>query len=317
MTYLIIAFVLLICLLLYFRVANRYNIIDQPNHRSSHSTITIRGGGVIFPLAVLIAFILGNVSWTLTLAVLMVAIVSFVDDIHPLSQLPRFATHLLASLLVVYEVGLLQYSLWWVPLVLFLLIAWVNIFNFMDGINGITVLYALVTIISFALLPVHEEQRDLLAVVGIACVLFGFFNVRKKARAFAGDVGSVSLALLLGYFMLKTIIVTQNPFYLLFFIVYGVDACFTILFRLIRKENIFLPHRTHLYQYLANELKFPHVQVSVLYASIQAIINLMLIYWLDITQIDYVEGLVFLTLFCLIYLILRTLALRAIQSRTA
>ena len=317
MTYLTIAFVLLICLLLYFRVASRFNIIDQPNHRSSHSTITIRGGGVIFPLAVLIAFILGNVSWTLTLAVLMVAIVSFVDDIHPLSQLPRFATHLLASLLVVYEVGLLQYYLWWVPLVLFLLIAWVNIFNFMDGINGITVLYALVTIISFALLPVHEEQRDLLAVVGIACVLFGFFNVRKKARAFAGDVGSVSMALLLGYFMLKTIIVTQNPFYLLFFIVYGVDACFTILFRLIRKENIFLPHRTHLYQYLANELKFPHVQVSVLYALIQAIINLMLIYWLDITQIDYVKGLVFLTLFCLIYLILRTLALRAIQSRTA
>src|SRR5699024_10712706 len=96
MIYLIITIIFFACLLLYFRIADRFNIIDRPNERSSHHTVTIRGGGIIFPLAVILAFILGYASWPLTLAVFMVALVSFVDDIHPLSQLPRFGTHLLA-----------------------------------------------------------------------------------------------------------------------------------------------------------------------------------------------------------------------------
>src|SRR5690606_4942857 len=139
----------------------------------------------------------------------MVATVSFVDDIRPLSQLPRFAVHILASLLVLYEVGLGEYAFWWIPFVLFLLLGWVNIFNFMDGINGITVLYSLVAIVSFAWLPIHGEERELLMMVGISCAVFGFFNIRGKAKAFAGDVGSVAMALFLGYFMIKTILVTQ------------------------------------------------------------------------------------------------------------
>src|SRR5690606_12823228 len=141
--YLIATLLLLASLLLYFRIADRFNIIDKPNERSSHKSLTIRGGGIVFSIAVLMAFILGYASWPLTLAVLMVATVSFVDDIRPLSQLPRFAVHILASLLVLYEVGLGEYAFWWIPIALFLLLGWVNIFNFMDGINGITVLYSL------------------------------------------------------------------------------------------------------------------------------------------------------------------------------
>src|SRR5690606_31944983 len=125
------------CLLLYFKIANRYNIIDKPNERSSHKSLTIRAGGFVFSLAVLLAFIFGHASWALTLAVLMVAAVRFIDVIHPLSQLPRFTVHILSSLLLLYEVGLYQYPLWWIPIALFVLLGWVNIFNFMDGINGI------------------------------------------------------------------------------------------------------------------------------------------------------------------------------------
>src|SRR5690554_747843 len=303
--YLIATLLLIASLLLYFKIADRYNIIDKPNARSSHQSLIIRGGGIVFTVAVLLAFIWGYASWPLTLAILMVATVSFVDDIRPLSQLPRFAVHILASLLVLYEVGLWQYALWWIPLALFLLLGWVNLFNFMDGINGITVLYSLVAIVSLALLPIHEGQRELLILVGISCLVFGFFNVRKKAKAFAGDVGSVAMALFLGYFMAKTIVVTQNPFYILFFMVYGVDAAFTIFFRLGKRENIFLPHRTHLYQYLANELKFPHVTVSLIYALTQLLLNWVLIEWIGMHQINYFSGLALLMLYCGVYLIVR------------
>ena len=311
--YLIATLLLIASLLLYFKIADRYNIIDKPNARSSHQSLIIRGGGIVFTIAVLLAFIWGYASWPLTLAILMVATVSFVDDIRPLSQLPRFAVHVLASLLVLYEVGLGQYALWWIPLVLFLLLGWVNIFNFMDGINGITVLYSLVAIVSFAWLPIHGEERELLMMVGISCAVFGFFNIRKKAKAFAGDVGSVAMALFLGYFMIKTILVTQNPLYLLFFTVYGLDACFTIFYRLARKENIFQPHRTHLYQYLANELKVPHVAVSISYALVQLGLNLLLIYWIDRSEVNYSQGISFVVLSCIVYLVLRWRVIRRVS----
>ncbi len=314
--YLIATLLLTGSLLLYFKIADRYNIIDKPNERSSHSSLTIRGGGIVFSVAVLMAFVMGYASWALTLAVLLVATVSFVDDIRPLSQLPRFVVHMVGSLLVLHEVGLFELPLWWIPLALFVLLGWVNIFNFMDGINGITVLYSLVAIASFALLPIHEGQLELLVLVGISCLVFGFFNVRKKARAFAGDVGSVAMALFLGYFMAKTLIITQNPFYLMFFMVYGIDAAITIFFRLSRKENIFQPHRTHLYQYLANELKVPHVAVSLAYALVQLLLNLFLIYVVEMDQISYLQGFSFIMVWCFIYLVLRRQITKRAYHRT-
>src|SRR5690606_1737349 len=312
--YFIATLLLIGSLLLYFKIADRYNIIDKPNERSSHQSLTIRGGGIVFSIAVLLAFILGHASWPLTLAVLLVATVSFIDDIRPLSQLPRFGVHIIGALLVLYEVGLFAWPLWWGPLALFVLLGWINIFNFMDGINGITVLYSLVAIISFALLPIHAGELELLILVGISCLVFGFFNVRKKAKAFAGDVGSVAMAVFLGYFMAKTLIITQNPFYLMFFMVYGIDAAITIFYRLARKENIFLPHRTHLYQYLANELQFKHVSVSIAYAIIQLLINLLLIYGIGMEQISYFQGIVFILVCCLLYLLIRQQVLRRISS---
>ena len=314
--YLIATLLLTGSLLLYFKIADRYNIIDKPNERSSHSSLTIRGGGIVFSVAVLMAFVMGYASWALTLAVLLVATVSFVDDIRPLSQLPRFVVHMVGSLLVLHEVSLFELPLWWIPLALFVLLGWVNIFNFMDGINGITVLYSLVAIASFALLPIHEGQLELLVLVGISCLVFGFFNVRKKARAFAGDVGSVAMALFLGYFMAKTLIITQNPFYLMFFMVYGIDAAITIFFRLSRKENIFQPHRTHLYQYLANELKVPHVAVSLAYALVQLLLNLFLIYVVEMDQISYLQGFSFIMVWCFIYLVLRRQITKRAYHRT-
>jgi UDP-N-acetylmuramyl pentapeptide phosphotransferase/UDP-N-acetylglucosamine-1-phosphate transferase len=296
--------------LIYFKIADRYNIIDKPNNRSSHTSITLRGGGIIFPIAVTIGYFLGYVSWEITLAVMLVGTVSFVDDIKPLSQLPRFASHVVAVGLVFYDLNLFTESLWLLPLIFVLMIGWVNAFNFMDGINGITVLYALTAIVSFSLLSINESSLPLLITMGLSCLVFGLFNVRKNAKTFAGDVGSISMAVFLGYFMIKTILETGQLGYILFFSVYGIDAIITIVVRLKNKENIFQPHRSHLYQYMANEMGYSHIFVSFIYAGIQLLINGLVVYMAMKGDLSYFFVIGTLLIFTLIYLWIRRLVFR-------
>lgn len=302
--------------LIYFKIADRFNIIDKPNSRSSHTSITLRGGGIIFPIALITAYFLGYASLEITLAVVLVGIVSFVDDIKPLSQLPRFASHVVAVGLVFHDLGLFAESLWLLPIVFVLLIGWVNAFNFMDGINGITVLYALTAIMSFSFLSINNSSLPLLITMGLSCFVFGLFNIRKKAKTFAGDVGSISMALFLGYFMIKTIMETGQLGYILFFSVYGIDAIITIVIRLKKKENIFQPHRSHLYQYMANEMGYSHVLVSSIYAGIQLLINGLVVYMEIKGNLSYlimIESLVVLTV---IYILIRRFVFRKIIQQS-
>ena len=315
MHYIIITLVLFSLELLYFKIADHYNIIDKPNHRSSHSSITLRGGGVLFPIAILIAFGLGYVGWALTLAVILVAIVSFVDDIKPLPTLPRFGCQIIAILVIVSDLQLFQNPFWVLPLLIIFFIGWINAFNFMDGINGITVLYALVAIGSFSILPVNESSLPLLITMGLSCLVFGFFNVRTKAKTFAGDVGSISMAVFLGYLMIKTIVYTGQIGYLLFFSVYGIDAIITILYRIKKRENILEAHRSHLYQYLANELGYSHVAISVLYAVLQLLVNGILIYLNQQGELSIFVCVLILLVLTFLYLVVRAIVVRKILSK--
>lgn len=310
MVYIFISILFLVIELLYFKIADKYNIIDKPNNRSSHTSITLRGGGIIFPIAISVAFFLGYVSWSLAVAVVLVAAVSFIDDIKPLSQLPRFASHVLAVGLVFYDLQLFSESLWILIIVFVLLIGWVNAFNFMDGINGITVLYALTAIASFCFLPIHEASLPLLITMGLSCLVFGLFNVRRRAKTFAGDVGSISMALFLGYFMIKTIIDSGQLGYILFFSVYGIDAIITIINRLLKKENIFQPHRSHLYQYMANEMGYSHILVAFIYAGLQLGINALVIYTDGKGNLSLFFAGECLLVLTLIYLLVRKLVIR-------
>ena len=257
----------------YFKLAYKYTIVDKPNARSSHSQTTIRGGGIVFPLAVLLAFALGELSWPIALAVGLVAIVSFIDDMRPLPTLPRFSAQLIALALLVYQLHLLQEPVWLLLIIGVGLIGWINAFNFMDGINGITVLYSGISLLSLGFVNYLTPVFQSIVIVGMAAVVFGFVNLRKKALAFSGDVGSISLAVFLAYLLLYTMYTSQQWGFLLFFSVYGIDSACTILIRIAKKENILQAHRTHLYQYLANEKKWSHLKVSALYAAAQAIIN--------------------------------------------
>jgi UDP-GlcNAc:undecaprenyl-phosphate/decaprenyl-phosphate GlcNAc-1-phosphate transferase len=281
LNYILITFLLVAAILAYFRIADRFNIIDKPNKRSSHSYITIRGGGIIFPLAAMLwfAFYGFQQPWAIA-ALLLIAAISFIDDLRPLSGKIRMLVHIVSVSLLFYGLGVFGLS-WYVIAGAYLLAAfWINAFNFMDGINAITPFYAFVALATFLYLNFNYQffSFELMVLLIISTVIFSFFNARKRAKTFAGDVGSISLAFLLAWMLLELILTTGCIGYILLFVVYGLDTVFTIIIRLIRGENIFKAHRSHLYQLLSNELNRPHVQVAALYAVAQLLINLLVVY---------------------------------------
>jgi len=280
LTYLLITVILIVAILVYFRIADQFNIIDKPNERSSHSNITIRGGGIIFPLAALIWFFLfGFHEFRAILGLILIATISFLDDLKPQSGRVRMAVQVVAVGLLFYGAGLFGLHFYWLILAFLVGVFWINAFNFMDGINAITPFYSLALLGTFWFLnqEINFFNNDLIVVLAISMLIFSFFNARKRAKAFAGDVGSVSMAFLLWWMMLALILQTGRFEFILLFAVYGLDSVFTIFFRLFRRENIFQAHRSHLYQLLSNEMKWPHVQVSVIYAVAQLLINLVVI----------------------------------------
>ena len=276
MYYVIILVLLFLAELLYFRIADKCNIIDKPNERSSHSTITLRGGGVIFYIGALIYFIASGATYPwFMLGLTMITAISFIDDIKPISQLPRLVVHFTAMLLLFYQWGLYNLPWWSIIVALVVCTGIINAYNFMDGINGITGGYSLVVLcaLSYANARIVEfVEPSLIYTMICAVAVFCFFNFRKKAKCFAGDVGSVTIAFIVLFLLGKLMLTTMNFSWFILLVVYGVDSVLTIIHRIMLRENIGNPHRKHLYQIMANELKVPHVVVSSVYMVVQAAI---------------------------------------------
>ena len=276
MYYLLILVLLFLAELFYFRIADKCHIIDKPNERSSHTKVTLRGGGIIFYFGALACFLTSGFEypWFL-LALTLVTFISFVDDIKSTGQMTRLLFHFSAMTLMFYQWGLFSLSWWWIVIALIVCTGIINAYNFMDGINGITSGYSLV--ILAALAYVNKEvvtfvEADFIYTVICSVLVFCFFNFRKRAKCFAGDVGSVSIAFILLFLIGRLIIGTGDFSWIVLLSVYGVDSVLTIIHRLMLHENIGLPHRKHLYQIMANELKIPHIMVSSIYMAVQAII---------------------------------------------
>ena len=282
-----IIFVILIALeLIYFKIAEKFNIIDKPNERSSHSKIVLRGGGIIFLLGLWVwsAFFGFQYPWFLA-AVTLIGGVSFIDDIHSLPDSVRLVAQFTAMGLMFYEIGLLQWNLWWVVLLgLIVCVGATNIINFMDGINGITVGYALAVIIPLMLMNATEQgafiDQSLLIVVALSLIVFAYFNFRPrgKAKCFAGDVGSISIAFIMLFAIGKLIMLTSDVTWLVLLLVYGVDGILTICHRIMLYENLGQAHRKHAYQLMANELGMSHPVVSTIYMVLQLVISFGFIY---------------------------------------
>lgn len=280
---LITIFLLLILLeLAYFRIADRFNIIDKPNLRSSHKTIVLRGGGIIFLFGIWLyaAFFGMNYLWFI-LGLSLIGLISFIDDIHSLPDSVRLVAQFAAMFLMFYQFDILNWHDWWMVIIaLIVCVGIINAYNFMDGINGITGGYSIAVLLPMIYLNTSASfiSQDYLYVVGLSLLVFCFFNFRKKAKCFAGDVGSISMAFILLFALGKLIIQTGDLSYLTFLAVYGADAVLTICHRIQLRENLGEAHRKHAYQLMANELKMPHILVSTVYMLLQLAISFGLIF---------------------------------------
>ena len=304
MTYIIIFVLLLTAELIYFCIADKFNIIDKPNERSSHSTIVLRGGGIIFSLSM--------IAWTVMMVLqgndiipyipflvglFMVAGISFVDDIHSLPDSLRMVVQIASILLMFWSIGLFSAFDSWIWTVVAILIALffcvgaTNIINFMDGINGITAAYGFAMLVPIALLNHNmvfiDESYLIVAIIGL--IVFSLFNFRPKGKAkcFAGDVGSIGIAFIILFALGKLMLATQDVTWIVFFLVYGIDGSMTIFHRIMLHENLGQAHRKHAYQLMANELKMSHVTVSLIYMGLQLAVSLGFIYLIPNTIVAH------------------------------
>ena len=301
-TYLIIAVILLAAELLYFRIADKCNIIDKPNQRSSHTTIVLRGGGIIFAISILVwiawQMVLGN--WgavqeylPFIIGLLLICGISFWDDIHSLPDSVRLVVQFVATGLMFWCMMMMGQCAWFMELAwywkvviglvtLIVFVGATDVINFMDGINGITAGYSLAVLVPLLLANrldgFIDESFLVVAIIGV--LVFSWFNFRPKGKAkcFAGDVGSIGIAFIMLFAIGQLIMQTGDVTWLAFLLVYGVDGCCTILHRIMLHENLGEAHRKHAYQLMANELGWSHVVVSLLYFGLQLVISLVMIY---------------------------------------
>lgn len=306
MMYLAVAILFFVLLPVYFKIADRYNIIDKPNERSSHKNVTIRGGGIVFIMAALVVLCTHFTAfWLPVTGILIIGLISFLDDIYTLPNKVRLLFHMAAvTLLFLYLQVMSLPVLVIIPLYI-LVIGIINAYNFMDGINGITGLYSLVILAGLQYVNVYQTpfiEADMIWVPMIACIVFLFFNFRVKAVCFAGDVGSVTIAFWIVALLLDLILTTGNWMYILFLGVYGVDSILTIIHRLILQQNIFKAHRLHFYQILVNEQKIPHLVVAAAYALVQVLIIILLLNTNWTVHQDWLRGTLILLPLVLIYI---------------
>lgn len=283
MYYFLVLVLLFLAELFYFRIADKLNIIDKPNERSSHTRVTLRGGGIIFYFGALAYFLISHFEYPWFMGALtLITFISFIDDIRSTSQRLRLVFHFSAMALMFYQWGLFALPWWTIIVALIICTGIINAYNFMDGINGITGGYSLIVLgalayINMEIVPFIEP--GLIYTMICAVVVFCFFNFRQKAKCFAGDVGSVSIAFVILFLLGSLVIKTGDFSWIVLLAVYGADSVLTIIHRVMLHENIGLPHRKHLYQIMANELKIPHVAVSSVYMAMQALIVIGYLYW--------------------------------------
>ncbi|WP_051315297.1 MraY family glycosyltransferase [Algoriphagus terrigena] len=276
----IVFLLLLLLALIYYRLAIRFGIVDRPNHRSSHTRVTVRGGGIIFPFAVILWWMAADFIHTwMVLGLVWISAISLLDDIYNISRKLRFGIQFLALNMAFYDLGVFeQLPLWSLPFLYFAALGILNAVNFMDGINGIAGLCALCFFGSILAvnryMPIFDNELIYSLIMGV--FVFLIFNFRKNAMMFAGDIGSISLAYMMIYFLVQWFLAAQQWTIVLFLVIYGADAFLTLVRRLLKKENVGLPHRTHLYQILANQMKKDHVLIALAFALLQFAVNFFL-----------------------------------------
>ena len=305
----VLVFIILVVLsYIYIKIAEKFNVIDKPNNRSSHTLPTIRGGGILFFFAVLIFFVSNDFQYPyFVFGILMISIVSFVDDLMTLSSRIRLPFQFVAVFLLLFQIGGISFPFLIIVLLLIVGVLFINIYNFMDGINGITGLYSLSVLLGIYYINRidHVINDELLIFSIISLVVFGFYNFRKKARFFAGDIGSISIAMVILFSGLSLMIKLESPMILLLILVYGVDSLLTLLYKVYIRESITDPHRHHLYQKFVDIYKCSHLKISLVYAGLQMLVNCIIYYTYKVDIMNqFILFILILSIFIALYVIL-------------
>lgn len=287
--------------------ATRRNWVDRPNERSSHVRPTPRGGGIVIVGMSLIGLLLSarTGSWAALggylVAALLVAAISWVDDLRKVPAGVRFGVHIAAAAILLWGTGTysdislpgdarLSLGLWGIPLFVIWIVGLTNAYNFMDGIDGIAAGQAVIAALGWSLVAWIGPPGLLLPFAAVlAGTAFGFLlHNWSPAAVFMGDVGSAFLGFTFAALPLLARSSGSSPandlmplLAVLFVWPFVFDSFFTFVRRLRKREPVFSAHRSHLYQRLVIA-GHPHATVSLLYLGLAAVgvgIGLVWIRW--------------------------------------
>ena len=264
------------------RWGSGFGLLDKANDRSSHKGVVPKGGGI----GILASFLLA--SWVLGLPILfwmcagLISFLSLYGDRTEISPKVRLGIQLLGSVGLLFGLFYWQGRGWhvylFIPFFAVFVAGTANYYNFMDGINGIAGITGIVGFELIALFAVFSGGHDALIILavcmGLACMGFLPFNVHN-ARVFMGDVGSVLLGFVFAG-LVAGLSYTLNDFIVLcaFLFPFYADELITVYARLRDGENLLKPHRRHLYQLLANNMRIDHWKVSAGYGVLQLIVGI-------------------------------------------
>lgn len=303
----VLAVVIIACLLLYIKVARQFGWKVLSGTRDHQNLPVVSGAGFIFPLSVFLMFLISEElafePWMIGL--LCLTFLSWLDDFRNLSALWRLIIHIICigTWMIGYNIPDITWL--WIGIILIGGAGWMNAFNFMDGINGMMVMMSLVSLGTFYFTLESASMHVFIVSQIVAVLILAYFNVRQKAIAFAGDVGSISMGFFLGYLMWQLIYTTGKWEYILFFLVFAIDAGITIFLRLLKKENILQAHEQHLYQIIIKCYPEKSLMISMMYALYQLLINIMLVTLLGIYSNSFGTIIIFTVANILIYCYLR------------
>lgn len=268
------------CCILVPRYLARAGFLDLPGERSSHVRPTPKGGGVGLVVAFVWVAVVIGLPLFFWLPLLALAVLSFVNDLRSISAGVRLAAQFMAAFLALggaLWAGHISWPVFLILPALFFVVATTNCYNFMDGINGLA---GITAVVAFACLLVFGGVADtplLYPILAVMGALLGFlpFNL-PRAKLFMGDVGSIFLGFLFGLSVcLLAVSWTEFLVFASFLFPFYADEAVTVVERLWRGESLLAPHRRHLYQFLANERGIAHWKVSALYGLIQVFVALL------------------------------------------
>ena len=285
------------------RYAVQLHLVQVPNHRSSHTQPTPHGGGIGIIVGFLGAsfWLLGQeqLNYPLFLTVmalaLIIALTSLLDDLFHLPIYLRLSIHVLASLSLMlglsnlafyHPLDLFGLPLWAVMLgVVLISSGWINVFNFMDGIDGLAATQAIFMLVAVSILSLSQhpdlyQHAIWLWMLYLVAATLGFLMLNwSPAKIFMGDVGSTFLAFMLVFFALISLYLhwLNYAVWAILAALFISDASVTLMRRILSKQAWTQAHRSHAYQHLAQRWQ-SHQKVTLLYLLINIVWLLPLAY---------------------------------------